>query len=676
MPESQDIILTTCPRDCYDACGLAVIKEQGAIVRVRGDRTHPVNRGSLCGKCAIAYNGILRDPQARLQHPLLRIGPKGAGRFTPISWDDALATIAQRLTAIVAQRGPQAILHAHYTGTFARLAFGFPLRFFHRLGAVEVAPDTICNMAGQVALTYTLGNALVGFDPRTAKDAHCLLVWGANPSTCAPHIDRHWVQAVPKTIVIDPVRHKTAEQADLYLQPFPGSDAALAFALLHVLRRDDLLDRAFIAHHVLGWEEVEPLLDACTPAWGEAMTDVPAAQIEAAAHLYGQGPSLLWLGQGMQRQVHGGNAFRACAMLPAATGNFGKPGAGLYYLNLDGAMRGCDDDYITAPHLRAGSPQSISHMDLAAHLADPSATQALVCWNINPAASNPEQRRLRQALTRDDLFTVVCELFQTDTADYADIVLPAASFLECDDLVTSYFHLTVGAQVKAQEPVGEALPNQEIFRRLARAMGYQEPELYESDAAIIAHLLRGMGVDGGFEALKRVGTRFVSPEPVLQFAAGRFPTPSGRIELASARAEAAGHPRVPQPLADPRPPTPRLRLLSPASPWLMNDSFGNDARITTELGPPTVTLHPADAARLRLHAGEAVALTNETGRLVVQVQIADTVRSGVALSYKGRWPKYEATHANVNVLNPGTKTDMGESTSVHGVEVTVTPVRT
>src|SRR6266446_8777590 len=228
MPD-QEIILTTCPRDCYDACGLAVIKEQGAIVRVRGDRNHPVNRGSLCGKCAIAYNGILRDPQARLQRPLKRSGPKGTGQFTPIPWDEALETIAHRLTAIVAHRGPQAILHAHYTGTFSRLAFAFPLRFFHRLGAVEVAPDTICNMAGQVALTYTLGNALVGFDPRTATEANCLLVWGANPSTCAPHIDRHWVHAVPKTtIVIDPVRHKTAEQADLYLQPFPGSAAALA----------------------------------------------------------------------------------------------------------------------------------------------------------------------------------------------------------------------------------------------------------------------------------------------------------------------------------------------------------------------------------------------------------------------------------------------------------------
>jgi anaerobic selenocysteine-containing dehydrogenase len=184
-----------------------------------------------------------------------------------------------------------------------------------------------------------------------------------------------------------------------------------------------------------------------------------------------------------------------------------------------------------------------------------------------------------------------------------------------------------------------------------------------------------MRIDGGFEALKRVGTMFVTPEPVLQFAAGRFPTPSGRIELASARAEAEGHPRVPRPLADPRPPAPYLRLLSPASPWLMNDSFGNDTRIATELGPPTVTLHPADAARLNLHPGEAVALANATGRLVVQVQIADVVRPGVALSYKGRWPKQERTHANVNVLNPGTKTDMGESTSVHGVEVTVTPVR-
>jgi anaerobic selenocysteine-containing dehydrogenase len=669
------VVLTTCPRDCYDACGLAVHRAGGVVTRVRGDRANPVNRGALCGKCAIAYNGVLRDPGRRLTTPLRRVGPKGAGRFAPISWEEAIAEVAGRLRAVAAERGPEAIFYAHYTGTVSRLAYAFPLRFFNRLGATEVEPDTICNLAGHAALQYTLGTSVLGFDPRTARDARAIVVWGANPSACAPHVDRHWLGEAPATrIVVDPVRHPTARRADLHLQPFPGSDAALAFSLLHVIRREGRLDRQFLDRFTVGWDEVEPVLDGCPPAWGERVTGVPARAIEEAARIYASGPALLWLGQGLQRQATGGNAFRACALLPAATGNFGRPGSGLLYLNLDGAARGIDEAYLAATHLRAGARRSVSHMDLAARLESPRDVQALVCWNINPAASNPEQRRLRRALEREDLFTVVCELFMTDTAARADVVLPAASFLEFDDLVTSYFHLTIAPQVKAQEPVGAALPNQEIFRRLARAMGYQESELFETDASVIARLLGGTSFTAGFDELKRRGTVFPTAEPVVQFAELRFPTPSGRIEIASEKAAADGHPRVPRPLADPRPAGGRLRLLTPASPWLMNDSFANDERIAAELGPAWVALHPDDAGRLGVAEGGQARLANATGELVLRVRIADDLPRGVALSPKGRWPDREPQGANVNVLNPGRKTDMGESSSVHGVEVVVTPV--
>ena len=683
MTLGEEVVLTTCPRDCYDACGIAVIKRDGAITRVRGDRKTPVNRGALCGKCAIFYNGALMDPHQRLLSPMRRVGRKGDGAFEPISWHDAIEIIASRLKEILTSSGPDAIVTAHYTGTLSRIAHAFPLRFFNRLGATEVEPDTVCNMAGHVALNYTIGTSLIGFDPRTAKDANCILVWGANPSHSAPHAHKHWLPEAPgRKIVIDPVRHDTAQKADLHLQPYPGSDAALAFALLHVLRRDGMIDRDFIAKHVIGWEEVEPVLDGCTPAWGERMTRVPAAQIEEAARIYGEGPSLLWLGQGMQRQAFGGNAFRACSMLPAATGNFGKPGAGLLYLNFDGTVRGIDDDYITAPHLRAGDRQSFSHMDLAQrlehHEGHPSSIQAFICWNINPAASNPEQTRLRRALAREDLFTVVCDLFQTDTADYADVILPAASFLEFDDLVTSYFNLTIAPQAKAQEPMGESLPNQEIFRRLAEAMGYQEAELYESDESIIGHLLSGTALKGSFkgnfDALKKTGTVYLTPDATIQFADLRFPTPSGKIEIASASAESDGHPRTPQPIAESPPGGDRLRLLTPAAFWLMNNSFANDSRIADQLAVAEVGLHPDDALVRGLIEGDEAKLSNETGELVLRVRLTDEVIPGVALSHKGRWPKREGTQANVNVLNPGIKADMGESTAVHGVEVTVEKV--
>ena len=360
-----------------------------------------------------------------------------------------------------------------------------------------------------------------------------------------------------------------------------------------------------MAAHTVGWEELEPLLVDCTPAWGEATTGVPARLIEEAAHLYGQGPSLLWLGHGLQRQPTGGNVIRACSLLPAVTGNIGKPGAGLLYLNwnFNAPYRDLDDAYLTASHLATGTVPRLSHMDLAACLADPQRAQALVCWNINIAASNPQQARLRRALAREDLFTVVLDLFPTDTTDFADLVLPAASFLEFDDLVAGYFHLSLSAQVKVMEPLGEALPNQEIFRRLARAMGYTEPELYESDAAILATVLRKAGLVEDF----------LRSPPKAPCQSPRSRSSSSPICTFPPRAGTSRSPRhVPKPTVIRacryRWPTPgqsggRLRLLSPASPWLLNNSFANVEKIAARIGPATIALHPADAAERGLAEG-------------------------------------------------------------------------
>lgn len=675
MSTNTATVRTTCPRDCYDSCGIVVTLAGGAISNVRGDPEHPVSRGKLCPKCSLGYNGAWRDPAARLTRPLRRAGAKGDGRFEPVAWDDALADIGSRLSAIAAEHGPETILATHYTGTISQLAYGFPMRLVHRLGATEVDPDTVCNNAGHVALGYVYGDSETGFDPRTARDAACILVWGANPSASGPHVDEHWLRAAPGcVVVVDPIRTETARAADLHLQPFPGTDAALAFSLLHVIRRDGLADTAFLAEHTVGWEELEPLLGPCTPGWGEQATGVPAALIEEAARLYGEGPSLLWLGQGLQRQRTGGNVIRACALLPAVSGNLGLPGTGFLYLN-GSASRGIDGDYVTAPHLaRSARPDKVSQMHLARRLEDVAASRALLAWNVNIAASNPEQTRLRQALCRDDLFTVVLELFQTDTADLADYVLPAASFLEFDDLVVPYFDLALSAQVKAADPPGEALPNQEIVRRLARALGFDDPELREPDDSVIETLLERSGLGLDFAELAARGTVPLGDEPVIQFAGLSFPTPSGRVELASARAELDGHPRTPLPLGDERPTGDRLRLLSPASPWILNDSFANDAKVLRQAGPATVLLHPADAAERGLADGHEAVLENAAGRLVLRVVVSDVVQPGVAVSHKGRWPKLELGGATVNALNPGEPTDMGESTSVHSAEVTVSPL--
>lgn len=667
---SEEIVLTTCPRDCYDGCGIAVVKREGRVHRVIGDRTHPVSRGTLCGKCALAYNGVWRDPKARLDTPLRRSGAKGSGQFEPIGWDEALALIARELSSAIDEYGQRSILHTHYTGTCSTIAGEFPMRFFNRLGATEVSPDTICNNAGHVALDYVLGSSLTGFDPKTHLDSHCIMVWGANPSASAPHVHKHWLgETQASVVVIDPIRHDTAAKADIHLQPFPGSDAVLAFGLMHVMLRDGLVDPMFIKNHTVGWPELEALIAEIGLNWVSGITGVSIAQIEEVARLYAPGPSLLWLGQGLQRQPRGGNVMRACASLPAITGNIGKAGAGIYYLNGSGP-RNIDGDYVSAPHLGSELKSSVSHMELVDVLDNPSRSRALISWNMNVAASGPRQAQLHRCLRREDLFTVVIDLFQTDTADFADVILPAASFLEFDDLMLPYFHFLLSAQVKAEEAPGQALPNQEIFRKLAKTMGYTEPELFETDRSIIDHLLEKSGLGISFDSLKQKGSVDPFEEPHVSFEQHDYPTPSGHIELASTVAENDGHPRTPVPTFDPRPPVGQFRLLSPASEWQLNDSYGNDSIIRRTLGATEVLVSRADAQDFGLVDGEVVELINELGRLECVLGVSDAVPCGVALSYKGRWPKLEGAF-NVNGLNPGQMSDMGESSSVHGVHVQI-----
>jgi anaerobic selenocysteine-containing dehydrogenase len=649
---SRDVVRTVCPRDCYDSCGIAVHRRDGSVFKVMGDPEHAVARGALCGKCAVAYNGVWRDPAARLAHPLRRIGKKGEGRFARVSWEEALDEIARRLGALE----PKTILNAHYTGTRSLLAGAFPMRFFNRLGATEIEPDTVCNFAGIVALERVYGSAVHGFDPRSAKDAKAILLWGVNPSASAPHADKHWLGESGATIlVVDPVRTATAARAALHLRPRPGTDAALAFGMLHVLRRDGLIDRAFVDRHVDGWTEVEAMLGATTPAWAEAATGVPAADLERAARLYADGPTLLWIGQGLQRQTRGGQIVAAVAALPAATGQLAKPGAGFLYLNGAGQSGLDRGAFVAKVPKRADAPASISHMDLAASLADPARAKAFFCWNANPAASNPDPIALRRALAREDLFTVVVELFQTDTADWADILLPAANFLEFDDVVTSYMHLNLSAQQKAAEPPGEALPNQEIFRRLAKRMGFDEPALHESDGVMLDRALAATGLVRDFADLAAKGT--VSPPPRVQFAERRFATPSGKIDLRGLD-RTADAPSAPG----------KLRLLSPASPWALNTSYANDPKLEAKLGD-AAAVHPSEA-RARGHApGARVIVANATARLPATLVIDEAVPPGVLVLPKGCWPKRAPSGLNVNALNPSLRADLGASTALHSVEV-------
>jgi len=436
------------------------------------------------------------------------------------------------------------------------------------------------------------------------------------------------------------------------------------------VRREGLFDHTYIEKSVQGYDEVEAAIEAATPEKTAAETGLSVTQIEEAARLYATGPSLLWLGQGLQRQHQGGNIFRACAMLPAFTGNIGKPGAGFYYLNGSAgiiARKGAAPEY-HAPDPDAQGHPEISQMDVPDALNDPARFRAYMVWNSNPVASNPDQKKMISGLKRDGLFTVVVDCFPTDTAKLADIMLPAASFLEFDDLSGSYFHFTVGAQVKCAEPMGESLPNQEIFRRLSKAMGMEEGFLYRTDQQMIDKALAGMDIGMGWDALKEKGWAWGSDDALVLWADGTFPTPSGKIQIACPAAEADGHPRVPQASADAPPKDGHLRLLSPAGKWLMNSSYGNDPRIQELLGAPTVAVHPEDAKARKITDGQQVTLRNEASSLTMTAIISDIIPAGTLLTDKSRWLGADGTE-NVNALHIAQKTDMGESTSVHGVEV-------
>ena len=669
-------VRTNCPRDCYDGCGIVVTLAEGKKPRVAGDPEHPVARGSLCAKCGVAYNGVFQDETARLLSPLKRVGSKGSGEFEAISWDEALTTVASKLNGIVDTDGAGAILGLGYSGTLSMIGYAFPSRLMNYLGASTVEYGTICNVAGSVAWNLTFGTAQKGFDPRTAKESHCILVWGANPSHSAPHMHKHWLKDSPaQVVVVDPVRSKTAAEADLHLQLRAGSDAALAFSLLHALQKLDAFDKEFIAGHTIGFDEIQAHIEQCTPEWGEELTGVPAADIRMAAKRYAAGPSLLWCGQGLQRQPLGGNIMRAAGLLPALTGNVGKAGAGFYYLNDTAEIAGIDFDYLAGSALAKGKSKRVGALDLADRLSNTDEFKAFMVWNSNPLASGSDQKKLRQACSREDLFVVAIDLFETDTVRYADIVFPAASFLEFDDITASYMNLVVGAQCKVMEALGESLPNQEIFRRLAKEMGFDEPALLESDASMIDTMMQQCGVGYDFDELRDRGYFFVNgDEPMIFFEDLVFDTPSGKIEIASNQAEAMGLPRTAFPGVDPRPEDGQFRLLSPASLWRMNDSYANDPRLGVRADVAELIINPEDAARLGIENGATVRVANDAGEIALTAQVDDIVRPGTVVSYKGRWPSHEAGGKNLNFLHAGRKCDMGESTSVHGTLVTISGV--
>src|SRR5436190_16331551 len=478
---SNQIIRAVCPHDCPDTCAMLVeLDGSGRAVRVKGDPDNPYTHGGLCVKVANYEKRTYHKD--RLLYPMKRASHKGEGKFVRISWDEALETIAPRLEAI-AEQNPQSILPYSYAGTMGLLQGGsMDRRFFHRLGA-SLLDRTICSTAGMFGMRYTVG-ASVGTNPETVDQAKSILIWGSNVITSNIHLWRYILKARShgaKIVTIDPLRTRTGEQSDEHIPIMPGTDGALALGMMHIILRDGLHDEDYIERHTLGIEELRTRVLEYTPARVSEITGIPAASIERLTEEYATAsPQFIRLNYGLQRHAGGAMAVRNIFCLPALVGAWRHPGGGAL-LSSSGFFK-YNTPALERPDLIQGNPRTINMSQLGEALtkAEPP-VQALVVYNSNPAAVAPNQQQVLAGFRRDDLFTVVLEHFQTDTADYADIVLPATTQLEHFDVHRSYGHTYVMWNTPAIEPLGESKPNTEIFRVLAKRMGFDDPCFNDSD---------------------------------------------------------------------------------------------------------------------------------------------------------------------------------------------------
>nr|PZN70603.1 MAG: molybdopterin oxidoreductase [Bacillota bacterium] len=666
-----------CPHDCWDTCSMLVHVKDGRVVRVMGDPDHPVTRGFLCVKTN-HYEERVYSPD-RVLYPMKRTGPKGSGQFERISWDEALTTIADRFRAIIAEYGAEAILPYSYAGTIGVLQYGsMDRRFFHRLGASRLE-RTICSAAGEAAMRSVIGTKM-GPDPEDMVHARLIVAWGVNVTSSNPHqwpIIEEARRRGGKLVVIDPYRYKGAREADWHLSPRPGTDAALALGLMHVLIREGWIDRDYIERYTLGFDRLRAKVAEWPPERAAAVTGIPAGDIERLARLWWESrPAVLRVGYGLQRHTNGGSTVRAICMIPALTGHWRERGGG--FLLSNSGSYGPNTFALTRPDLMPPPPpRAINMIELGkalTELTDPP-VKALFVYNSNPACVAPNQSKVLAGLLREDLFIVVHEQVFTDTCRYADIVLPATTQFEHTDLMTSYWHLYVQLNEPVIEPLGEAIPNTELFRRLARAMGFTEPCFRDSDEDLIRQALSGGSpfLEGiTLERLKR--ERFIKVNrPAAPFAEGGFGTPSGKVEFYSQALAERGL----DPVVDYTPPaesvdgSPELAarypiaLITPAAHHFLNTTFANLPRMRQREGVPTIFLNPADAAARNIRTGDWVRVFNDRGSVRLQARVGDWSQPGVAIAPSIWWSRHMPDGVGINVLTTDRVSDMGGGAAFH-----------
>ena len=659
--------------------------EDGRLAEVTGDPDHPFTRGVICGKVR-AYAERVHSP-LRVLTPLRRVGPKGAGEFAPVSWDEAIATIAARWRALIAAEGAEAILPFSYAGSMGQVQYyaGHPL--FHALGASRLH-RSICISTAYAGWTATLG-AVTGNDSEQMVGADLVVLWGINAAYSSVNVMTLVKQARQRgarVVTIDPYRTPTAQQADEHLMVRPGTDAALALGVMHVLIAEGRLDHAYIERATLGFDRLAEHVKAWAPEVVAPITGLDAGAIVAFARRYGASRrTFLRIGIGLSRHDNGGMTCRTLACLPALTGAWADPHGGA--LLSSGGAGGFDYAVLERPDLLpARRPRIVNMIRLGRALCDRTLRppiRALYVYSSNPAAVCPDQTRVLAGLARDDLFTVVHEQVLTDTARYADLVLPATTSMEHLDLYRSYGQFTLQLAEPVLPPQGEAKSNWEVCGLLARALGVAEAHYARTPEELIrAFLAAGDASVRGItlERLRERGwVRLDLPRPYLPFAHGA-PTPSGRVEFYSERLRAQGLPALPTwtPLVEgpadaalaARYP---LQCLVPPNRFFLNSSFGQSERLRARQGPPTVLLAPADAAARGIREGDAVRVESPRGAVRLTARVTDATRPGVAVIEGIWWHRFNPGGRGVNTLTSDREADLGGGPAFHSNLVEVSP---
>jgi anaerobic selenocysteine-containing dehydrogenase len=683
-------VRAACPHDCPDTCALIVTVENGVATEVKGDPDHPTTAGVLCTKVA-RYAERTYHPD-RLLYPLRRTGKKGEGKFERISWDEALDTIAAKLKPIAA-RDPEAILPYSYAGTMGLVqGESMAQRFFHQLGA-SLLDRTICASAGATGYRYTVG-ASIGTDMEQFQDAKLIIIWGGNPIASNLHF---WTRAQAakrngaKLIAIDPYRSLTAEKCHQHIAPLPGTDAALALGLMHVLIAEDWLDHGYIADYTIGYEELKQRVAEWTPERVAETCGITEDEVVQLARLYGGmakagEPVAIRVNYGVQRVKGGGMAIRNIACLPALVGAWRHPAGGMQ-LSSSGSFP-TNKPKLQRPDLLAGrTPRTINMTTIGDDLLKPSSpefgpqVEAVIVYNSNPVAVAPESAKVAQGFAREDLFTVVLEHFQTDTADYADIVLPATTQLEHVDTHTSYGHLYMMANNAAIAPMGEAKANTEIFRLLAARMGMDDPCFSESDDALAAQAFNAQDVRAihfDWESLKRNGWQKLNM-PAAPFANGGFLTPSGKCEFYSAAMQADGLDPLPAYIAPyesvaSNPELAKrypLAMISPPARNFLNSTFVNVSSLRATEGEPHLDIHPLDASARGVGQGDMVRIYNDRGSFTCKARVTDKARAGLVVGLSIWWKKLAGDGKNANEVTSQRLTDMGRAPTFYDTLVQV-----